>query len=102
MSAEEQQARANDNSDLEVITGDKNARPRVNVGGQEVEPGGNGLFDLASASNELPLPLLLALVGIGLLAIAGGLVALRDRVPGLARLPLLSKMPRVSLPRLRR
>jgi hypothetical protein len=102
VSAEEQQARANDNSDLEVITGDKNARPRVNVGGQEVEPGGNGLFDLASASNELPLPLLLALVGIGLLAIAGGLVALRDRVPGLARLPLLSKMPRVSLPRLRR
>jgi hypothetical protein len=62
------------------------------------------LFDVASATNSLPTPLLIALIVLGLLAVAGGVVALRGRVPVLARLPLLSKIPtpRVSLPRFRR
>ena len=103
ISAEEQQARANDNAELEAITSDANdAKPEVNVGGEQLEPGSNGLFDLASASNDVPLPLLLALVAIGLLAVVGALVALRHRVPALGRIPIVSKIPRVSLPRFRR
>ena len=103
VSAEEQQARANDDAELNAITGGANdAQPEVNVGGEQVQPGTNGLFDLASASNDVPVPLLLTLIAIGLLAIVGGFVALRDRVPGLARVPLVSKIPRVSRPRFRR
>jgi hypothetical protein len=99
---DEQQARANDNAELEAITGDANDKPNVAVGGERVEPGSSGLFDLASASNDVPVPLLVALIAIGVLAIAGGLVALRERVPALERIPLVSKIPRVSLPRFRR
>jgi hypothetical protein len=103
ISADDQQARVSDNADLEAITGDANdAKPRVKVGGEQLEPGPSGLFDLASASNEIPTPLLVALIAIGLLAILGGLVALRKRVPALERIPLVSRIPRVSLPRFRR
>lgn len=103
ISADEQQAQANDNAKLDAITGDANdTKPEVKVGNEQLEPGANGLFDLASASNDVPMPLLLALIAIGLLALAGGVVALRGRVPGLARIPLVSKIPRVSLPRFRR
>ena len=102
VSVEEQQARANDAAELEAITSDANAKPEVGVGGEQVKPGSNGLFDLASASNNVPGPLLVALIAIGVLAIASGLVALRGRVPALGRIPILSKIPRVSLPRFRR
>jgi hypothetical protein len=102
---EEQAARGKDGEDLAAITGDpEENRPSVEVGGERVEPGSNGLFDLASASNDLPVPLLVALVALAILAVIGGLVALRERIPALARIPLLSKIPtpRVSLPRFRR
>lgn len=102
ISADEQQAQANDNAKLDAITGDPDAKPDVNVGGEQLQPGADGLFDLASASNSVPMPLLLALITLGVLALAGALVALRHRVPGLARIPLVSKIPRVSLPRFRR
>ena len=103
ISADEQAKRADDNAALEAITSDANdAKPQLNVGGEQVEPGHNGLFDLASASNGVPTPLLVALIAIGVLALAGGLVALRARVPALGRIPLVSKIPRVSLPRFRR
>lgn len=99
----EQEARNRDNADLESITGGSDRpSPSVEVGGEKVEPGSNGLFDLARASNGLPVPLLAALIALGLLAAVGTLVALRERVPVLARIPLLSKIPRVSFPRLRR
>jgi hypothetical protein len=105
LSPDEQAARGKDNEDLAAITGnpDEN-RPSVEVGGEQVEPGSNGLFDLASASNDLPVPLLVALVALAVLAVIGGLVALRERIPALARIPLLSKIPtpRVSFPRFRR
>ena len=100
--AEEQAARAQDNEDLAAITADpEESPPSVKVGDEEVEPGPNGLFDLASASNDLPVPLLVALIALALVALIGGLVAMRERVPALARIPLLSKIPtpRVSLPR---
>jgi hypothetical protein len=102
---DEQAARNQDNADLAGITGNpEDNPPSVEVGGERVEPGSNGLFDLASASNDLPVPLLVALIALALLAVIGGLVALRERVPALARIPLLSKIPtpRVSLPRFRR
>jgi hypothetical protein len=102
---EEQAARAKDNEDLAAITADpERNRPSVEVGGEQVEPGSNGLFDLASASNDLPAPLLVALVAIVAVTLIGGFVALRERIPALARIPLLSKikMPRVSFPRFRR
>ncbi len=72
--------------------------PSVQVGGEEVQPGTNGLFDLASASNEVPTPLLVALIALGLLALAGGFVALRGRVPALGRVPLLNKIPTPRVP----
>ena len=103
--AGEQAARGKDGEDLAAITGnpDEN-RPSVTVAGEEVEPGSNGLFDLASASNDLPVPLLVALVALALLAVIGALVTLRERIPALSRIPLLSKIPtpRVSFPRFRR
>ena len=103
---EEQAARAQDQADLQALTspeGRKNTSP-IELGGEKVKPGSNGVFDLASASNSLPTPLLVALIALALLAIAGGVVGLRGRMPALARVPLLSKIPtpRVSLPRLRR
>ena len=105
LSASEQSARNRDNSDLAAITGDPEGNPpSVDVGGERVETGSNGLFDLASASNDVPAPLLVALIALALLTLIGGLVALRDRVPVLARIPLLSKIPapRVPFPPFRR
>jgi hypothetical protein len=100
--ADEQAARGKDTDDLASITGspDEN-RPSVEVGGQRVEPESNGLFDLASASNDVPVPLLVALIALAVVAVIGGLVALRERIPALSRIPLLSKIPtpRVSFPR---
>ena len=103
ISADEQQGQVKDNADLEAITGDANDdKPQLNVGGEQDAPEPDGLFDLASASNDVPTPLLVALIAIGVLAILGGVVALRNRVPALGRIPLVSKIPRVSLPRFRR
>jgi hypothetical protein len=102
---DEQGARTQDNADLEAITGgggsDRPA-PKIAVGDETVEPGSNGLFDLASASNDIPAPLLVALIALGILALTGGLVALRKHVPLLARVPLLSKIPTPRVPRFRR
>jgi hypothetical protein len=103
---EEQAARAQDQADLQALTTPegRDKPPAVEVGGETVKPGSDGLFDLASESNSIPGPLLAALIALGILALVGGGVALRGRVPALARLPLLSKIPtpRVSLPRFRR
>jgi hypothetical protein len=101
VSPKEQAARDKDSKQLAGITGDSGGdppTPDLQVGGKDVKPGSNGLFDLASASNDLPAPLLVALIAIALLAVAGGLVALRSRVPALARLPLLSKIPTLRVP----
>ena len=103
LTPEEQAARQQDQEDLAAITAPegRDDRPTIDVGGETVKPGSNGLFDVATASNSVPLPLLLVLIALGLLALGGGLAALRGRTPALARLPLLSKVPtsRVSLPR---
>src|SRR5919106_1475354 len=96
-------ASAKDTEDLAAITADpEKSPPSAQIGGEKVEPGSNGLFDLASASNDLPVPLLVALVALALVALIGGLVAMRERIPALSRIPLLSKIPRVPFPRFRR
>jgi hypothetical protein len=101
---EREAARARDAAALDEVTGGR-GKPTLSVAGENVSPGDNGLFDLASARNGLPLPLLLALILLALMAAGGGLVALSRRFPGLAeRIPLLSKisLPRVPIPGLRR
>jgi hypothetical protein len=103
-SPEEQAARAGDQAELDALTspgGLRDKPPAVDVGGQTVKPGSDGLFDLASASNSVPLPLLLTLIVLGLLALGAAVVGLRGRIPAMSRIPLLSKLPtpRVSLPR---
>jgi hypothetical protein len=101
---ERKAARARDAAALDKLTRE-GRKPTLNVAGKNVEPGDNGLFDLASAANSLPLPLLLALIAGLLVAAGGGLAALRRRFPGLAeRIPLLSKisLPRVPIPGIRR
>jgi hypothetical protein len=101
LSAQEQARRNKDNAALAAIAGDTSGHPgtpTVDVGGETVKPGSNGLFDLASASNGLPMPLLVALIALAALAITGVLVALRGRIPILARLPLLSKIPAPRAP----
>jgi hypothetical protein len=104
LSDAEQAKRGKDNEALAALAGDANGTPNapsVDVGGETVEPGSDGVFDTASASNDLPTPLLVALIAMGALALTGVLVALRSRIPLLARVPLLSKIPapRVPFPR---
>jgi hypothetical protein len=97
----EQSARAQDAQDLAAITsgsGSGENAPEVKVGDDSVKPGSNGLFDLSNASNQLPAPLLVALIALGLLALAGAFVALRGRVPALDRVPLLNKIPPLRVP----
>jgi hypothetical protein len=89
-----QAARAHDKQDLAKIAHGA-SKPKVKVGDQTVTPGKNGLFSTASAENGLPLPLLLALIAMAIVALSGGLYALRKRIPALAKVPL----PRISLPR---
>jgi hypothetical protein len=91
---------ARDRVALESLAGG-GERPKLKIGHETVEPGENGLFDLASAANALPVPLLLALIALGVLAVAGAAYGLRRRIPALSGLSRIS-LPRVPLPRLRR
>ena len=100
--AEQAAARAADEQALtEAASGRK--KPRVQVGGKTIEPGDDGLFDLASAADGIPTPLLLALIAIGGLGLGGGGQALRDRLPALAGMSIpRPSLQHVSFPRLRR
>jgi hypothetical protein len=75
----------------------RGAAPDVSVGGRNVRPGENGVFDVAGAAHGMPLPLVLALIALGLLALAGSTLALRRRFPALANV-----VPRVPFGRFRR
>jgi hypothetical protein len=94
--AGEAAAQADDQADLAAAMGD--APPSVDVGGTSLEPDGSGFFGLGGAANQVPLPLLLALMLLGGLALASGVGSLRERVPALARIPLLSKIPGSRVP----
>ena len=72
------------------------------MGGETVKPGSNGLFDLASASNDLPMPLLVALIALAVLAVTGVLVALRAPHPaaGAGAAPVQDPGPACPVPTL--
>jgi hypothetical protein len=92
-------ARTEDQGDLaSVASAAKDDAPTVDVGGASLEPDSSGFFNLAGAANEVPLPLLVALILLGLFALASGIAAMRERVPALARIPLLSKIPAPRVP----
>jgi hypothetical protein len=96
--AGEAAARADDQGDLAAIASGKGDPPKVDVGGTSLAPDSSGFFNLAGAANQMPLPLLLALILLAAFAMASGLAALRERVPALARIPLLSKVPTLRVP----
>jgi hypothetical protein len=98
----ESAARTQDAGDLAAITQKKRHAPAVDVGGTSLAPDSSGFFNLAGAANDVPLPLLLALILLALFAMASGTAALRARVPALARIPLLSKIPTPRVPFIQR
>jgi hypothetical protein len=49
--------------------------------GEKVMPGSGGVFKTAGAANDIPMPVLLALIAVVALAVAGGIVALKRRFP---------------------
>jgi hypothetical protein len=55
--------------------------PSLSLQGKKVVPGTGGVFRTAGAANDLPVPVLLALVAVAALTAAGGFVALRRRFP---------------------
>jgi hypothetical protein len=96
-------ARTQDATDLESIAGGKGGGsggepPPLDVGGTSVTPDKSGYFSLSGAANEVPLPLVVAMILLGVLALASGVGALRERIPALARIPLLSKIPTPRVP----
>src|SRR4051794_28029053 len=72
--------------------------PKLEVGGQRLKPDSSGFFNLGGAANQVPVPLLIALVLLCLTALATGLGSIRERVPALARIPFLSKIPTLRVP----
>jgi len=62
-------------------------KPNLSLDGETISPGDAGLYDLASATHEVPLPVKLALYAVGLLALAGLLVGANRRFPALASGP---------------
>jgi hypothetical protein len=92
--AELRRARNNLPADL----ADSDDRPKVDIGGSSLEPDSSGFFNLKGAANDVPLPLVLALLLLSALALASGIGALRERMPALARIPLLSKIPTPRVP----
>lgn len=93
ISGEEQAARQTDGQALAAITQDEDGGP-IEVGGEQVEPGENGVFDVASAENGVPVPLIALLVALGLALVGGLLVLGRKHLPGMS-----APSKRISLPR---
>jgi len=69
----------------ELATG--GGKPNLSLDGKTISPGDAGLYDLASATHEVPLPVKLALYAVCLLALAGLLMGASRRFPALASGP---------------
>jgi hypothetical protein len=67
------------------------------LGPRKADPRDPSVFKAASTANGMPLPVVLAVIALSLLAMAGGLLALSRRNPRVAGV-----LRRVSLPRFRR
>ena len=95
--AAEAAAQAADQSSLAAIAGSDQA-PKLDVGGQTLQPDSSGFFNLGGAANRVPVPLLIALLLLCAMALVTGLGSVRERVPALARIPFLSKIPTLRVP----
>ena len=95
--AGEAAAQATDQQDLAALA-QSGEKPKVDVGGTNLAPDSSGFFNLEGAANEVPLPLVLAILLLSALALVSGIGALRERVPAVARIPLLSKIPTPRVP----
>jgi hypothetical protein len=95
--AGEAAAQGDDQADLAAITSGDDPGA-LDVGGTSLEPDSSGFFGLGGAANTVPAPLLLALLLLGAMALTSGLGSVRERVPALARVPLLSKIPSLRVP----
>ena len=73
------------------------ANTELALGDRKADPRNPGVFQAADTSNGLPTPVLLALIALGLLATAGGVMALGKRNQALA-----ATLRRVPLPFVRR
>ena len=91
-------APATDQSDLASIAASNDKAPPLDVGGQSIKPDSSGFFNLGGAANEVPVPLLIALLLLCAMALATGFGSVRERVPALARIPFLSKIPTLRVP----
>jgi hypothetical protein len=99
--AGEQAAQAADQADLAALA-NSDDKPKLDVGGTTLKPDSSGFFNLGGAANQVPLPLLIALLLLCTVALASGLGSVRERVPALARIPLMSKIPTLRVPFIRR
>jgi hypothetical protein len=95
--AAEQAAQGADQSALAAMANTDKA-PSLDVGGNGIAPDSSGFFNLGGAANEVPLPLLIALLLLCTMAVISGLGSVRQRVPALTRIPLLSKIPPLRVP----
>jgi hypothetical protein len=95
--AAEAAAQATDQSKVASIASSDKA-PKLDVGGQTLKPDNSGYFNLGGAANEVPVPLLIALLLLCAMALATGFGSIRERVPALARIPFLSKIPTLRVP----
>ena len=95
--AAEAAAQAADQSDLAAIA-ESDKAPKLDVGGQGLKPDNSGFFNLDGAANQVPLPLLIALLLLCTMALVTGFGSVRERVPALARIPFLSKIPTLRVP----
>lgn len=69
-------------SDINALNHAKGGKaPSLSLHGEKVVPGSGGVFKTAGAANGLPMPVLLALIAVGVLTATGGVVALRRRFP---------------------
>jgi hypothetical protein len=96
--AGETAAQAGDQADLAALAEGSGDSPRLDVGGTSLAPDSSGFFGLGNAANQVPVPLMIALLLLGVMALASGVGGLRERVPALARFPDLSKLPTPRVP----
>jgi|ERR1051325_9381806 len=70
-------------SDVQALNKAKSAgtAPSLSLHGEKITPGTGGVFKTAGAANDVPMPVLLALIALGALTAAGAFVALRRRFP---------------------
>lgn len=66
----------------------RRSRPAATAGGQTLRPVASGLNHVAGAANDLPTPLLVAIIAVAVLCLGGGIAAGWRRSAALIRAPL--------------